>query len=75
MDPITFKVEGIKKFHLSNLGGKKADGPDNIPERIIKEVVSDIAEVICFLVYQSYISSELPLDWCKEYCTYFQERL
>ena len=75
MDPITFEVEGIKKFRLPNLGSKKADGPDNIPERIIKEVVSDIAEVICFLVYQSYISSELPSDWCKEYCTYFQERL
>ena len=43
MDPITFKVEGIKKFRLPNLGGKKADGPDNIRERIIKEVVSDIA--------------------------------
>ena len=53
MDPITFEVEGIKKFCIPNLGSKKVDDPDKIPERIIKEVASDIAEVICFLFNQS----------------------
>lgn len=60
MAPITFEVEGIEKFRLPNLGSKKTNGPDNIPARIIKEVVSDIAEVVCFLFNQSYSSSELP---------------
>ena len=54
-----------RSYALKNLGSKKANGPDNIPARIIKEVASDIAEVICFLFNQSYSSSELPSDRCK----------
>ena len=53
MDPITLKVEGIKKL-LQNLDNKKANGPDSIPTRIIKEIASEIAEVICFLFNQSH---------------------
>lgn len=48
MAPITFEVERTEKFRLPNLGSKKTNGPDNIPARIIKEVVSDIAEILQF---------------------------
>ena len=64
MDPIIFDVEGIKKL-LENLGCKKANGPDDIPTRLIKNTASEIAEVVCFVFNQSYSLSQLPTDWCK----------
>ena len=56
MDPVIFGVEGIRKL-LQNLDCKKANGPDNIPTRLIKDTASEIAEVVCFLFNQSYSSS------------------
>ena len=64
MDPIIFDVEGIKKL-LQNLDCKKANGPDNIPTRLIKDTASEIADVVSFLFNQSYSLSQLPADWCK----------
>lgn len=64
MDPIIFDVEGIKKL-LQNLDCKKANGPDDIPTRLIKDTAPEIAEVVCFLFNQSYSLSQLPTDWCK----------
>lgn len=55
MDPIIFDVEGIKKKLLQNLDCKKANGPDNIPTRLIKDTAPEIAEVVCFLFNQSLI--------------------
>ena len=53
MDPIIFDVEGIKKL-LQNVDCKKANGPDNIPTRLIKDTAPEIVEVVCFLFNQSY---------------------
>ena len=64
MDPIIFDVEGIKKL-LQNLDCKKANGPDDIPTRLIKDTASEIAEVVYFLFNQSYNLSQLPTEWCK----------
>ena len=64
MDPIIFDVEGIKKL-LQNLDCKKANGPDNIPTRLIKDTASEIADIVSFLFNQSYSLSQLPADWCK----------
>ena len=64
MGPIIFYVEGIKKL-FQNLDCKKANGPDNIPTRLIKDTAPEIAEVVCFLFNQSYTLSKLPADWCK----------
>lgn len=64
MDPIIFVVEGVKKL-LQNLDCKKANGPANIPTRLIKDTASEIADVVCFLFNQSYSLSQLPADWCK----------
>ena len=41
---------------------KKANGPDNIPTRVIKETASEIADVESFLYNQAYNSGELPTD-------------
>lgn len=64
MDPIIFGVEGIKKL-LQNLDCKKANGPDNIPTRLIKDTSHEIANVVCFLFNQSHSLSQLPADWYK----------
>ena len=63
-DPIIFDVEGIKKL-LQNVDCKKANGPDNIPTRLIKDTAPEIVEVVCFLFNQSYALNQLPADWCK----------
>ena len=64
MEQIIFDAEGIRNL-LQNLNSKKANGPDNIPIRLIKENESEISEVVCFLFSQSYSSGQLPSDWCK----------
>ena len=64
MDPIIFGVEGIKKL-LQNLLWKKANGPDNIPTRLIKDTAPEITEVVYFLLNQAYSLSQFPADWCK----------
>ena len=64
MEQIIFDAEGIRNL-LQNLNSNKANGPDNIPTRLIKETASEISEVVCFLFNQSYSSGQLPSDWCK----------
>ncbi|KXJ28647.1 RNA-directed DNA polymerase from mobile element jockey [Exaiptasia diaphana] len=64
MGQIIFDAVGIKNL-LQGLNSKKANGPDNIPTRLIKETATEISEVVCFLFNQSYRSGRLPSDWCK----------
>lgn len=42
MPEITFSEEGIQKL-IKNLDASKARGPDNIPTRVLKEAIDEIA--------------------------------
>ena len=45
MEQIEFDVEGIQNL-LQNLKSKEANGPHNIPTRLIRETASEISEVV-----------------------------
>ena len=62
IDDIRFTVPGIKK-QLDNLPTCKAAGPGGIPARILHDISAEIAEILCFLLQQSYDSGHLPEDW------------
>ena len=62
--PTVFSVPGIIKL-LSNIDPKKANGPDLIPCRILKEAAEVIAPFLQYLYTQSLESGGLPDDWLK----------
>jgi hypothetical protein len=53
--------EGVKKL-LSNVNPKKANGPDNIPNRVLKDCATNIAPYVT--IYQkSYELGSVTDDW------------
>jgi hypothetical protein len=52
-------VRGIEKL-LKELKPNKAQGPDNIPARILKEMASKIAPILA-IIFQKSINSGTPL--------------
>ena len=47
---------------MSNLDNEKAQGPDNIPVRLLKETVTEIAPSLCALFDKSLRVCALPCD-------------
>ena len=62
--PTVFTISGILKL-LNNVNPKKANGPDLIPCRILKEAATEIAPFLHFLFAQSLESGIVPSDWLK----------
>ena len=54
--------EGIRKI-LCNVNPKKANGPDNIPNRVLKECATNIAPYITSIFKKSYEEGSVPDDW------------
>ena len=48
IDHLEITVEGVRKL-LSNVNPKKANGPDNIPNRVLKECATSISPYITTL--------------------------
>lgn len=48
---------------LLNLNPNKAQGPDHIPSRILKELANEISEPLCILFNKSIETGILPQDW------------
>ena len=48
---------------LSNLNTSKADGPDGIPARLLKECSQQITPSLCSLFNLSLQSSSIPSEW------------
>ena len=64
IDEITISAEGVRTL-LSKLDPYKAEGPDGIPARFLREVAFEMAPALT-LVYQASINqSKLPKDWKK----------
>ena len=60
--PITVNVRGVLKL-LKDINPHKAAGPDNIPEKLLKEVAQKLAPGLAHLFQISIVSDKIPLDW------------
>ena len=61
---LTIQTKGVTKL-LQELSPSKASGPDNIPNRILKETATQISPFITKLFNQSLQIGKLPKDWNK----------
>ena len=68
MAPTDITVEGVRKL-LSSLNPYKAVGPDGLHPRMLKELSSVIAPVLCGIFRASLQFGVLPLDWKQTYVT------
>lgn len=59
---LTIHVDGVEKL-LSRLKINKSSGPDDIPNRVLKELSHELAPVLTSLFIQSTSTGELPEDW------------
>jgi hypothetical protein len=56
---------------LKKLDPTKANGPDQIPTRILKEAYNEIAPFLTIILRQSLITGELFEDWRQANITRF----
>ena len=72
MPDIKITETGVLKL-LQNLKPYKAQGPDNIHPRILKELAVEIAPSLTLIFRKSYETGEVPKDLVKSKClTYLQ---
>jgi hypothetical protein len=60
--PIIIKQEGLEKL-LSKVNPSKSSGPDNIPNRILKECAVQLAPILQNIFQVSIDTGDLPKDW------------
>ena len=54
--------EGVKKI-LYNVNPRKANGPDNIPNRVLKDCATNIAPYVTTIYQKSYEVGSVADDW------------
>ncbi len=59
---LEIREEGIRKLLLA-LKVNKASGPDNIPNRLLKNMVDELSPILQNIYTQSLSTGELPQDW------------
>lgn len=59
---LQIQLAGVTKL-LKNINTSKANGPDNIPCRVLKEAADQIAPYLQLLYQQSINTGTLPQDW------------
>ena len=59
---INIKVEGVAKL-LKNINPKKANGPDQISCRILKETATEIAPYLKLIFDKTLEENDVPKDW------------
>ena len=64
IDDLHVNVVGIEKL-LSGLNVKKANGPDGIPTRVLKEASKEIAPILTLIYNISLSRDEVPSQWKK----------
>jgi len=60
--PITVHIEGVVQL-LTNIQPHKANGPDNLPARFLKEVAIEIAPPLTVVFQVSLDQGHLPNNW------------
>ena len=59
---LEIESQGIAKL-LSNLDPKKANGPDQLPTRVLKEAATEIAPIIRLIFVKSLETGSVPKAW------------
>jgi hypothetical protein len=62
MPNIDITVQGVSA-QLKRLNPKKAQGPDEIPLRVLKEAHEELAPLLTFIFNQSIRTGQIPRDW------------
>jgi hypothetical protein len=62
IEPIFVTVNGIEKL-LTKLNCKKANGPDLLPTRVLKECAQEIAPILQKIFQESLKKGEVPKAW------------
>jgi hypothetical protein len=62
MKPFNITTNGIVKLQ-KNLNPYKAQGPDNISPRILKELADEISPLLQLIYTTSLDTGEVPADW------------
>ena len=68
MPEIEITLNGVVSL-LQKLKPFKACGPDQIPNRILKEVAREIAPALLLLYQSSFRQAKLPDEWKHAYVT------
>ena len=62
IDEVEITVEEVKK-RLKSLNPAKAQGPDEIPAKVLKELSEELSIPLCILFKKSLSESTIPSDW------------
>ena len=62
IQPLKFHVNDVAEI-LSTLEIQKSPGPDNLPPRLLKSAVHEIAPILTLIFNASFQQGELPFDW------------
>ena len=62
MKDIKISEKGVEKA-LNRLNPSKANGPDKVPVRILKETTNIIAPILAKIYQQSINTGQIPEDW------------
>ena len=62
MDNIIITTDGVKKL-LDDINVYRANGPDGIPARMLKETSNEITEAMSLLFKASLTQSDIPDTW------------
>ena len=68
MQEICITESGVFSI-LSQQDPHKAEGPDNIPARVLKELAYDLTPILTHLFQQSLDTGELPQEWKSAFIT------
>ncbi|KAK3089266.1 hypothetical protein FSP39_002210 [Pinctada imbricata] len=60
--PIKINEKGLEKL-LQEINTTKSSGPDNIPNRILKECAAQLAPILKIIFQKSLDTGTLPKDW------------
>jgi hypothetical protein len=62
MKPFNITTNGIRKL-LKNLNPCKAQGPDNLSPRILKQLADEISPLLQLIYTKPLDTGEVPADW------------
>ena len=62
IQPLKFQVNDVAEI-LSTLEIQKSPGPDNLPPRLLKSAVHEIAPILTLIFNASFQQGELPFEW------------
>ena len=64
MPKFEITVQGVTKS-LQSLNGRKAPGPDKLPNQILKNAANEISPFLKIIFDQSLQTGKLPDDWVE----------